>query len=86
MKEEKIIESLVKDGVTIVTKKYAEIEGESYLIEQDSHTYGNWKEDRANLARDEPEDIANTILSYWGDSPTLVNPALAVEAQEGAAD
>ena len=38
MKTEKIIESLVKDGVTIVTKKYAEIEGESYLIEQDSHT------------------------------------------------
>ena len=71
--QEKQIENLIKDGVIIATQEY--------LLKDDDtrqkvgnvfrEAYGNWKNDRDRLCKQEPKEIVNAVMAIWGDAPTI---------------
>lgn len=77
IKEEKIIETLVKDGVIILTKKYVEIDGVRNKVGEDvRESYGNWESDRQRLIDNESNDIVSSVFAIWGDTPTIEEPSV----------
>ena len=68
------IEKLVNDGVLILNEEYL-IEGdEVFKLKEERKTYGNWKEDRDLMASEQPENVVESVLAFWG-SEMFENPA-----------
>ena len=68
------IEKLVNDGVLILNEEYL-IEGdEVFKLKEERKTYGNWKEDRDLMASEQPENVVESVLAFWG-AEMLENPA-----------
>lgn len=69
---EKTIDMLTKDSVSILTEKFIEEDGISYKVGENHRcAYVNSSEGRKDIAENEPSDVSKTVLSYWGDEPTM---------------
>lgn len=80
IRNEKQIETLVRDGVIIATQEVLERENEEpqKVGEVTREAYGNWESDRRRLVQNEPKEIVAAVMAIWGESPTLEEP----EAEE----
>lgn len=72
IKEKKTVDMLTNDSVSILTRKFAEIDGVETQIGQDHRrAYVNSKTGRSGLQENEPEEVVNAVFSIWGDTPTI---------------
>lgn len=73
MEEKKQIDMLTKDSVSILTSRYIMMDGQEYQVGLDHRTaYVNSIQGRAFILSNEPQYISDTVLGYWGDTPTVV--------------
>lgn len=68
------IEKLVNDGVLILNEEYLIQGDEVFKLKEERKTYGNWKEDRDLMAAEQPENVVESVLAFWG-SEMFENPA-----------
>ena len=68
------IEKLVNDGVLILNEEYLIENDEVFKLKEERKTYGNWKEDRDLMTSEQPENVVESVLAFWG-SEMLENPA-----------
>ena len=73
IKEEKTVDMLTNQSVSILTQKFIEINGVRSQI-GDGHrcAYVN-SETGSDLQGTEPEEIVNAVFAIWGESPTVVD-------------
>ena len=77
MIEEKTIDMLTKDSVSIKTLKFIEEEGEKYQVGGILRcAYSNSITGREDIIKNEPEDVSTTVLQFWGDEPTVKEPTV----------
>ena len=77
IKEKKTVDMLTNDSVSILTRKFAEIDGVEAQIGQDHRrAYVNSKTGRSGLQENEPEEVVNAVFSIWGDTPTIEEPTI----------
>lgn len=78
MIEEKTIDMLTKDSVSIKTLKYIEEEdGQKYQVGGIlRRAYSNSITGREDIAKNEPEDVSTVVLQFWGDTPTVKEPTV----------
>ena len=80
IKENKTVDMLTKDTVSILTKKFIEVEGVDQQVgENHRRAYINSQSGREDLEENEPEDVVNAVLAIWGDAPTVADPMPADE-------
>ena len=74
IKEEKTVDMLTIQSVSILTQKFIEINGVRSQI-GDGHrcAYVNSETGRSDLQGTEPEEIVNAVFAIWGESPTVVD-------------
>lgn len=79
--EEKTIDRLTVNGVSILTQKFTFIDGvKTQIGENHRCAYSNSVSDRERLLANEPEGVVETVLSVWGDEPTVEEPEIPVYA------
>lgn len=72
MNEEKIVDMLTKNSVSIVTRKSIEVEGQTYQLGIDHRrAYINSTQGREAIAAEQPEDVVTAIMTIWGDKATV---------------
>ena len=72
MKTKKIVDRLTEDGVSILTQKFVEDDGQMLQVgENHRRAYTNSITGRAEITENEPEDVVNTVMTMWGDTPTI---------------
>lgn len=76
------IELLNKDSVNINIHSYAEVDGETYLIKKEGKSYSNSTIGRKRLSQEIPEDFLNTIMTLWGETPTIDDPPYIAPTEE----
>lgn len=75
IKEKKTVDMLTNDSVSILTRKFVEIDGVETQIGQDHRrAYVNSKTGRNILQENEPTNIVNSVFAIWGDKPTIEEP------------
>lgn len=71
--EEKIVDMLTKDSVSILTQKFVELDGvKSQVGENHRRAFINSIDGRMELQNAEEEQIVNVVFSMWGDTPSVV--------------
>ena len=71
--EEKTVDMLTTDSVSILTQKFIEIDGEKTQVGGNHRcSYINSKDGRKFLIDEEPNEIVNAVFVIWGDEPTIV--------------
>ena len=75
MTETKTIEFLTTDSVTIITKRFVTIDGQTYQLGQ-AHAAGyvNSPTGRKSLAAEVPEPYLSAVVAVWGDTATIEDP------------
>lgn len=74
MNEKITLDMLTTDGVSVKTQKYADIEGQEYLIgEPHRKAYANSARGRQEVEDELPEAQKNAIFAVWGDTPTVAD-------------
>lgn len=72
IKEKKTVDMLTTDSVSILTKKFIEVDGvETQVGENHRCAYVNSETGRSDLQENEPEEVVNSVFSIWGDVPTI---------------
>lgn len=70
--EQKEITLLTKYSVSILTKKFIEIEGKEYQIGENHRVaYVNSAKDREKLKNEQPENVVTAVMSIWGSEPLI---------------
>ena len=83
MIEEKTIDMLTKDSVSVKTLKFIEEEGEKYQVGGIMRrAYSNSITGREEIQKNEPEDVSTAVLQYWGDEPTVKEDIIIDEVVE----
>lgn len=68
IEERKTVDMLTKTSVSILTQKFITIDGVPTQIGENHRSgYVNSEDGRRRLLAEEPEDVVNAILSFWGD-------------------
>lgn len=68
----KTVDMLTRDGVSILTRKFIEIEGvQTQVGENHRCAYINSKISRNDLQKSEPKDVVASVFAIWGDTPTI---------------
>lgn len=81
IKEKKIVDGLTSISVSILTRNFVLIDGvEKQIGENHRCAYINSASDRERLMANEPEKVVETVLSVWGDEPTVEEPEIPVYA------
>lgn len=72
IQENKTVDMLTKDSVSILTQKYIDLDGAKTQV-GDNHrcSYTNSEHGRQNLLQSEPEDVVNAVFAIWGEEPTI---------------
>lgn len=66
------LDALTSDSVSVLTQKFANIGGETVQIGQDHRkAYVNSEFSRQELSQEVPDPYLTTILTLWGDKPTI---------------
>ena len=72
IKEKKTVDMLTADSVSILTKKFIEVDGaETQIGENHRCAYVNSETGRSDLQGAEPEEVVNSVFAIWGDTPTI---------------
>ena len=83
MIENKIIDMLTKDSVSIITQRFIEENGEKLQVGNNHRcAYVNSTAGRELISTNEPEDISSTVLNFWGNEPTIIEEVLPIEYEE----
>ena len=79
IEEKLIIDMLTDSSVSILTQKYY-VENGTYTQLGQNHrkAYSNTENGRLELA-ELPQNVQNSILSIWGDTPTVAESIETVE-------
>lgn len=74
--DEKTVDMLTKDSVSVKTSKYTTIEGVKYQLgEPHRRAYVNSARGRAELSEGEPAEVVGAVLAMWGETPTITDAA-----------
>lgn len=80
IKENKTVDMLTKDTVSILTQKFITIEGVDQQVgENHRQAYVNSEKGRTELQEKEPANVVDSVLSIWGDVPTVADPETSDE-------
>lgn len=72
IKEEKVVDMLTKDSVSIITKKFIDVDGiKTQVGENHRCAYVNSERGREKISEEQPEEVVNAVFSIWGDAPTI---------------
>lgn len=86
IKEEKTVDMLTKDSVSILTKKFIELDGEMNQVGENHRcAYENSIKGRETIQKNEPEYIVNSVFAIWGDEPTITYNIGNKQTQENEA-
>lgn len=70
--EKKTVDMLTKDSVSILTRKFIEIDGQEMQIGENHRcSYVNSEDGRADLLDNEPEAVVNAVMAIWGNEPSI---------------
>lgn len=70
--ENKTVDMLTEDSVSILTQKFIDIDGVTSQVGQNHRkAYVNSQSGRETLQNEQPEEVVNAVLSIWGDTPTI---------------
>ena len=73
MNEEKIVDMLTKNSVSIVTRKAIVVDGQTYQLGIDHRrAYVNSAQGREEIAAEQPADIVAAVMAIWGDTATII--------------
>lgn len=76
IKEKKTVDMLTADSVSILTKKFIELdEVETQIGENHRRAYENSERGRKLLKESEPQEVINSVFAIWGDTPTVIYPS-----------
>lgn len=79
----KAVDMLITDSVSILTRKYVEIDGTTSQVGENHRcAYVNSERGRALLQANEPENVVSAVFAIWGDTPTVVEEIPDVETIE----
>lgn len=71
--EEKTIDMLTINSVSILTQKFIEIDGvKTQVGENHRRAYINSKIGRQYLREQESQNVVDSIFAIWGDTPTVI--------------
>ena len=74
MNEEKIVDMLTKNSVSIVTRKSIEVEGQTFQLGIDHRrAYVNSTQGRAEIAAEQPTYVVAAVMAIWGDTPLVID-------------
>lgn len=83
IKEQKTVDMLVRDSVSILTQKFIEIDGVPTQVGNNHRCgYVNSEAGRLKLMQNEPKDVVNAVMAIWGDKPTIVKDFIGEENLE----
>ena len=72
IKERKTVDMLTTDSVSILTKKFIDVDGaETQIGENHRCAYVNSETGRNMLQENEATDVVNSVLAIWGNEPTI---------------
>lgn len=73
IKEEKTVDMLTNNSVSILTQKFIDINGVKTQV-GDNHrcTYVNSKIGRQYLREQESQNVVDSVFAIWGDTPTVI--------------
>lgn len=74
IKEEKTVDMLTNQSVSILTQKFIEINGVRSQI-GDGHrcAYANSETGRKDLQKQEPQNVVDSVFAIWGEAPTVAD-------------
>ena len=76
MEEQKIIDMLTEGSVSIMTKTFVTVEGNRYEVGLPHRiAYVNSAKGRAELQKDQPQNIVSAVLAIWGEQATIEEEA-----------
>lgn len=72
IKEEKTVDMLTNDSVSILTQKFIDIDGIKTQV-GDNHrcAYVNSVSGRNNIEEKEPDYVVSAVMAIWGEEPTI---------------
>lgn len=72
--ENKTVDALTTDSVSILTRKFIEINGILTQVGENHRTaYENSEEGRKLIQETEPTEVVNAVFAFWGDTPTIIH-------------
>ena len=76
---ETIIDLLTENSVSVITKRYAEINGTTYLIGTYRKAYDNSPTGRQMIEDELSATDSAAIMAKWGDEATVDDPQTSAE-------
>lgn len=71
-KEKKTVDMLTNESVSILTQKFIDLDGvETQVGQNHRRAYTNSETGRKELQENEPIDVVRSVLSIWGNKPTV---------------
>ena len=71
--ENKTVDALTADSVSILTRKYVEIDGiPTQVGENHRRAYENSEKGRISIQENEPKEVVDAVFTFWGDTPTVI--------------
>lgn len=77
-----ILETLTKNYVDVVILNYIELNEKTIPVNQDRYSFSNSLMGRERMLTVLPEEYVNTVLTLWGDTPTIPDPINGAPVQE----
>ena len=75
--ENKTVDALTTDSVSILTRKYVKIDGiPTQVGENHRQAYENSEKGRISIQENEPKEVVNAVFAIWGDTPTIDEPTI----------
>lgn len=72
IKEEKIVDMLTNDSVSIITKKFIDVDGiKTQVGENHRCAYVNSESGRIKIQKEQPKEVVNSVFAIWGNAPTI---------------
>lgn len=69
----KTVDMLTEDSVSILTKKFVDLEGTLTQVGENHRcAYSNSESGRKLLQENEPENVVTAVFAIWGDTPVVV--------------
>lgn len=73
------LDLLTQNGVSVVTKTFADINSIKTQINSNRKVYGNSPLGRELLEKDLPKAYYNAVLAVWGEEPLLTDPEMQTQ-------
>ena len=74
-----VIDRLTEKSVSILTKTYADVNGENIIVNNHRRAYVNSEDGRLELTADLNEPYLSAVMAMWGDEPTVTLEEIAEE-------